>query len=103
MRFFHKEQKTFDPQNKVRFEFYFTGTVQNIGFRYEILQRAHLYHLTGWAKNNEDGSVTAQLQGNEKDIDKCIRSLQEIDRITFTNISKQRIDILPEFDFQIRY
>lgn len=100
---FKKEHKQFDPNHKIRYEYRFQGNVQNIGFRFEIQQRATKYNLTGWARNNEDGSVTCQLQGEQGCIDKTVQELNEIDRITITAIQKKVIPIQEEYDFIIRY
>ena len=66
------------PPGTIRKEFHFEGNVQNIGFRFEVQSHAMPLSITGYAKNNDDGSVTAQLQGNEKNINKVIKSLQSI-------------------------
>ncbi len=98
-----KKQKNFDPTNKVRYEFTFEGTVQNIGFRFEVQQRALHFKCTGWAKNNEDGSVTAQLQGKEENIQEIISDLNNIDRIHISSIQKKAIPLKEEYDFKIIY
>lgn len=94
---FKKKEKTKRelPPGTIRKELRFEGNVQNIGFRFEIQSHAKPLGITGYAKNNEDGSVTAQLQGSEKDIDKVITDLQNIDRI--------QIDFIREKDFPVDY
>ena len=60
--------------------------------------------ITGYAKNNDDGSVTAELQGSEKNIDKVITDLQNIDRIQIDFISGKDIPLdYYENDFSIIY
>ena len=34
-----------------------------------------MYSVTGWARNEYDGSVSTELQGLEEDIDKIIQAL----------------------------
>ena len=63
------------PPGTIRKEFHFEGNVQNIGFRFEVQSHSKPLGITGSAKNNDDGSVTAQLQGTEKNINKVIKSL----------------------------
>ena len=48
---------------KVREEFRFYGRVQGVGFRYKLRHLAASYGVTGWVRNEYDGSVTAQMQG----------------------------------------
>lgn len=104
MFYFRKrKQKIFDPIGKVRYEFIFKGTVQNIGFRFEIQQRALHFKCTGWARNNDDGSVTAQLQGMEENIFEIISDINHIDRIHISSLQKKVIPLKEEYDFKIIY
>ena len=55
-------------------------------------------------KNNDDGSVTAQLQGSEKNINKVITDLQNIDRIQIDSVTEKEIPLdYYENDFYILY
>lgn len=92
------------PPGTIRKEFHFEGTVQNIGFRFEVQSHSKPLGITGYAKNNEDGSVTAQLQGNLENINKVILDLQNIDRIQIDFISENDIPLdYYENDFSIIY
>ena len=92
------------PPETIRKEFHFEGNVQNIGFRFEILNRSKPLGITGYAKNNEDGSVTAQLQGSEKSINKVISYLKTIDRIRIDSITEKEIPLdYYENEFYIIY
>ena len=46
------------------------GRVQGVGFRYTVTHATDALGLTGWVRNEYDGSVTTELQGNEEAIDK---------------------------------
>lgn len=50
---------------KIRMHYQFYGRVQAVGFRYTAKQVADHFGLTGWVKNEYDGSVIAEIQGNE--------------------------------------
>lgn len=92
------------PPGTIRKEFHFEGNVQNIGFRFEVQSHAVPLGITGYAKNNDDGSVTAELQGSEKNINKVIKSLQNIDRIQIDSMTKKEIPLdYYENDFYILY
>ena len=92
------------PPGTIRKEFHFEGNVQNIGFRFEVQSHAKPLGITGYAKNNEDGSVTAQLQGSLEDINRVILSLQNIDRIQIDSITSKEITLdYYEKDFSIIY
>lgn len=92
------------PPETIRKEFRFEGNVQNIGFRFEVQSHAKPLGITGYAKNNDDGSVTAQLQGSLEDINRVILSLQNIDRIQIDSITSKEIPLdYYEKDFSIIY
>lgn len=92
------------PPGTIRKEFHFEGNVQNIGFRFEIQSHAMPLDITGYAKNNDDGSVTAELQGTEKSINKVIKSLQDVDRIQIDSMTEKEIPLdYYENDFCILY
>lgn len=79
------------------------GTIRK-EFRFEVQRHSKPLGITGYAKNNEDGSVTAQLQGSLESINKVILSLQNIDRIQIDSITE--IDIPLDYyekDFYIQY
>lgn len=92
------------PPGTIRKEFHFEGNVQNIGFRFEVQSHAKPLGITGYAKNNDDGSVTAQLQGSEKNINKVITDLQNIDRIQIDSMTEKNLPVdYYEKDFYILY
>lgn len=105
-RLFKKKEKIKRelPPGTIRKEYHFEGNVQNIGFRFEIQSHAKPLGITGYAKNNDDGSVTAELQGTEKSINKVIKSLQDVDRIQIDSITEKDIPLdYYENDFYILY
>ncbi|MCX7905119.1 MAG: acylphosphatase [Elusimicrobiales bacterium] len=48
------------------------GKVQGIGYRWFIYEKAIKYNLSGWVKNNPDGSVECAVKGIKDDIEKFI-------------------------------
>lgn len=49
-----------------------TGHVQGVAFRVWLRSRALARGLTGWVRNNPDGSVSAHLYGNKEDVEAMI-------------------------------
>ena len=102
---FKKKEKTKRelPPGTIRKEFHFEGNVQNIGFRFEVQSHAKPLGITGYAKNN-DGTVTAQLQGNLEDINRVISDLHNINRIQIDSMTEKEIPLdYYENDFSIIY
>ena len=62
--------------NRIRKIMRFYGYVQGVGFRWRARQAADLYGCTGWCRNDWDGTVTMEIQGEEEAIDKVIQSIE---------------------------
>ncbi len=89
---------------KIREHIIFTGRVQGVGFRYRAKYLAQHYGVTGWIRNHYDGSVEAQMQGREEDIDKIIQSLQEDTYIRIDWITRERLELeAEERRFSVKY
>lgn len=89
---------------KIREAISFYGRVQSVGFRYKLGYLAQMYSVTGWARNEYDGSVSTELQGLEEDIDKIIQALYNDRYIEIDDIRRRRISLDEnERRFGIRY
>ena len=77
---------------------------EGVGFRYKLGYLAQMYSVTGWARNEYDGSVSTELQGLEEDIDKIIQALYNDRYIEIDDIRRRRISLDEnERRFGIRY
>jgi acylphosphatase len=54
----------------------FKGRVQGVGFRYTARHIASQFPVTGFVRNQPDGSVEAVIQGEEDDIQACLKKIQ---------------------------
>ena len=82
-----------EQETKIRKHIYFYGRVQGVGFRYTAKYLALSLGLTGWARNEYDGSVSTELQGLEEDIDKIIQALYNDRYIEIDDIRRRRISL----------
>ena len=73
----------------------FSGYVQGVGFRWRARQAADALGVTGWVRNNFDGSVSMELQGTEDAIDGVILA---IERGAYVQIENMRSKTLPPID-----
>lgn len=78
--------------NKIRRRFIFYGRVQGVGFRYHMYNAARYFGVTGWVKNLYDGSVEAELEGTEQDIDSTI---MQVENARFVHIDDLRVKDIP--------
>ena len=75
----------------IRKAFRFTGAVQGVGFRYRAQYAANGCRVTGWVKNEWDGSVIMEAQGTEEQINVMLNLINEgsyirIDRMEYHEI-----------------
>jgi acylphosphatase len=74
----------------------FTGRVQGVGFRYKARYVADHYGLTGYVKNEYDGSVLVEVQGTELDIQMFLQNLYQDRYIDIDNLEKREIPVIEE-------
>ncbi|ANB58398.1 acylphosphatase [Anoxybacillus sp. B7M1] len=81
------------------------GRVQGVGFRYYAQHEALKWDLTGWVKNNEDGTVELEAQGHEERIHLFIDKIRQGSPFSkVTHLDIQSIDPIPnEKTFRIIY
>ena len=53
------------------------GDVQGVGFRYFVQRKAQQLGLTGWVRNNDDGTVELVAEGGREQLEQLKRALQE--------------------------
>ena len=56
---------------------YVYGRVQGVGFRYFVVQKAHMLALRGYARNESDGSVEVLAQGPHPALEQLLLFLRQ--------------------------
>ena len=88
---------------KIRKQIIFTGRVQGVGFRYRAAYAAKGLGITGWVKNNWDGSVEMEAQGTQEQINKMLILINQGDYIIIERIDEKEIALVEkERGFHIR-
>ncbi len=88
----------------IRQHLIFEGTVQNVGFRYEMTRLAQHLGVTGWVRNVEDGTVEAQIQGSPSAIQTLLDELDTIRHLHITAVHRTPMPVVVgETQFMIRY
>ena len=80
----------------------FHGFVQGVGFRWRARQAAELYGCTGWVRNEWDGTVEMEIQGNEEQIDWVIQSINAGRYVFIERMDVQTIPVEQESSFRTR-
>ncbi len=90
--------------DKIRIYAVFHGEVQGVGFRYTARQAANALGLTGWVRNEYDGSVSAEIQGNRESIQEWLRMVNSGRYIDISHVDMQEIDTVePERSFRVEF
>ena len=85
----------------IRRHIVFYGWVQGVGFRYRARHAANLYGCTGWCRNEWDGSVTMEIQGEEENIDWVILAIEAGRYVRIENMDSRTIPLVAdEYGFQ---
>ena len=74
---------------RVRRRLRFSGLVQGVGFRFEAKITADELGLVGWAKNEDDGTVTIEVEGPEVCVDEFIRVMGSVPRFRITGMQSE--------------
>jgi len=80
-----------------------SGRVQNVGFRFHTRKAARELNITGFVKNEADGSVYVEAAGEEENIDQFILwchkgpSWARVDEVKIVAMPYREFD-----DFEIR-
>lgn len=59
----------------VRIRLNYQGRVQRVGFRARARDTAKLYEVTGWVRNEPDGTVLLEVQGTPHHVEMYLRDL----------------------------
>ena len=89
--------------SEVRKHIVFYGRVQGGGFRYTAKYLARSLELTGWVKNDWDGTVTMEVQGREQLINKLLTGLNHSRFISIEWMDTKEIPLEEERSFDVKY
>ena len=80
----------------VRKRIRFYGWVQGVGFRYRAREAARLYGCSGFVRNEWDGSVLMEIQGEETAIDQVILAVERGRFVRIENMKVEELSVDPE-------
>jgi acylphosphatase len=49
-----------------------SGAVQGVGFRYSAVAEAERHGISGWVRNNPDGTVEAEIEGDPEAVERML-------------------------------
>ena len=86
--------------NLIRKHIVFYGSVQGVGFRWRAHHAASLYGCTGWVRNEWDGSVVMEIQGEESAIDQVILEIENGRYVRIENMDVKTVPVREERSFR---
>jgi acylphosphatase len=81
----------------------FTGRVQGVGFRATARSIARRHPVTGWVRNEADGTVLMEIQGGQLAVEACLDELIDAMDDNIRQVDRTPLQDLPaELTFDIR-
>lgn len=90
-------------QNTIRQYMRISGQVQGVGFRYRAEQAANALGVTGWVRNDWDGSVEMEVQGTLEQINKLLTMIHQGTYVRIERIDRKNMPLEEhETGFRVR-
>jgi len=87
----------------LRLHIRYTGRVQGVGFRMTAQAVAESLNLTGWVRNEPDGSVTLEIQGPDPLVRDALDGIPRVTRGRVERVDESPRQVDPsERGFEIR-
>jgi acylphosphatase len=92
-----------EDTKKIREHIRFSGHVQGVGFRFRASHAANGIGITGWVKNEWDGTVEMEAQGTKEQINKMLTLINAGSYIRIDDLDRKEIPLKKgEYGFHIR-
>lgn len=90
-------------ENIIRQHLKISGCVQGVGFRYRAKYAAGGLGVTGWVRNEWDGTVEMEVQGSMEQINKMLKLINQSPYIRIEDIDRKTLPIdVHETGFHVR-
>ena len=88
--------------DRIRKHFIFHGDVQGVGFRWNAKYTAQHYGISGWVRNNYDGTVEMEAEGTPLDLAALVEELKNARWVRVETIDEKTIPAEGGYGFEIR-
>ena len=82
-----------ENQNIIRQYMRISGQVQGVGFRYRAKYAANSLGITGWVRNDWDGSVEMEAQGTLEQINKLLTMIHQGTYVVIERIDRKNMPL----------
>jgi acylphosphatase len=80
----------------VRVQVRFVGRVQGVGFRATCRDIAGGHAVTGWVRNEADGSVMLEVQGSIDAVERYLRAVEATMGRFIVSTARMNVDVVAE-------
>ena len=80
----------------VRKHLIFSGSVQGVGFRWRARRAAEAYGVTGWVRNDWNGTVSMELQGTEAQLAAVLAAVERGLYVRVEGVECRAIPVEPD-------
>lgn len=92
-----------EKQDTVRQHIRIYGQVQGVGFRYRAQHAANSLGVTGWVRNEWEGSVELEVQGSLEQINRMLTMINQGTYVVMERIDRKDIPLeAHETGFHVR-
>ena len=86
----------------IRRHMIYHGKVQGVGFRYTAKRLADALRLTGWVKNEYNGTVSLEVQGEQDAIYRLMKGINQDIYIDIDWIDSEDLPLKEESCFRVK-
>ena len=86
----------------IRRHYTFYGSVQGVGFRYRAYYAARENSVTGWVRNNYDGSVEMEAEGEPENIEAMLLAIEKGRFVRIEDFRCETVPVENSRSFEIR-
>ena len=66
-----------DPKRHTRIRIVYSGRVQGVGFRWQVMQVSKDFAVTGFVRNLEDGTVELLVEGDSSEVSRMVGAVEK--------------------------
>ena len=96
VEYYHLNGTDTGKMEKIRKRIVFHGGVQGVGFRWRAMNAAAMAGVSGWVRNEYDGSVTMEIQGSEEQIAQVISFIEQGRYVRISSRKEKEIPCDPD-------
>lgn len=90
-------------ETRIREHYVFYGRVQGVGFRYRAKYVANGLRITGWVRNDWDGTVEMEAQGTLEQLNQMLKLINQGTYIQVEDLHRKTIPLdREERGFRVR-